>query len=89
MGTITASTRENWTDATGTVYFTGDSTYRGDVALIEMFSGKSGGASIYSGADNTAWGQWNAIQLTAQYPNGDPSGLSSWGMIDAGAALWR
>jgi hypothetical protein len=52
MGSITSATRENWTDNTGTVYFTGDSTYRGDVALIQM-SGKTGDPKIYSAADTT------------------------------------
>lgn len=50
MGSITSGTRENWTDGVGTVYFPGDGTYRGDVALVQMFSGKYGGAAMYSGA---------------------------------------
>lgn len=32
--------------------------------------------------------QWTAIASTAQYPGGDPNGYSSYGLINAGAALW-
>jgi hypothetical protein len=49
MGSITSGSRENWSDSTGTTYYTGQSTYRGDVALIQMNSGRSAGTSIYVG----------------------------------------
>jgi hypothetical protein len=49
MGSVSPNTRENWSRSTGTVYLTGQSTYRGDIALIEMPSYRSGGAVIYRG----------------------------------------
>jgi hypothetical protein len=33
IGTVAQSTYENWNSGTGTVFFTGESTYRGDLAL--------------------------------------------------------
>jgi hypothetical protein len=48
-GAIASGTRENWTAGTGTSLFPGDSTYRGDVALIRVDSIKGADPYIYSG----------------------------------------
>jgi streptogrisin C len=49
MGSVTSGSRENWTNGTGTVYLTGQSTYRGDLALIQIASNKSSNGRIYRG----------------------------------------
>jgi len=49
MGTVKSASEENWTVGTGTVYYTGQSTYRGDVALIRVSSSRSVAARIYRG----------------------------------------
>ncbi|MBY8872020.1 S1 family peptidase [Micromonospora sp. PLK6-60] len=49
IGYITPSSRENWNVGKGTVYLTGSSTYRGDLALSNVDSGKATSAVIYRG----------------------------------------
>ncbi|MFF5225504.1 hypothetical protein [Dactylosporangium sp. NPDC000521] len=53
MGLVTPNSRESWNNGTGTVYLTGQGTYRGDIALgiaaKGIFSGGGGGGS-------DAWG---------------------------------
>jgi hypothetical protein len=49
IGTVTANTRENWSASTGTTLFPGETTYRGDVSLAQVTSGKTSGYSIYRG----------------------------------------
>ncbi|WP_238006829.1 S1 family peptidase [Dactylosporangium sp. AC04546] len=49
MGSVTASSRENRNPGVGTVYLTGQTTYRGDIALIQMSSGRASGSSIFRG----------------------------------------
>ncbi|GIH03291.1 hypothetical protein Rhe02_13580 [Rhizocola hellebori] len=49
VGTVTATTRENWSATTGTTLFPGETGYRGDVSLVEVTSGKTSGYSIYRG----------------------------------------
>jgi streptogrisin C len=49
MGTVTSGSRENYSSA-GTVYFTNQTTYRGDLALISIYSGKTSAAKIYRGS---------------------------------------
>ena len=41
MGTVTASSEENWSTSTGTHYYTGQSVYRGDVALIRVYPARA------------------------------------------------
>lgn len=56
MGSVIASSLENWSTSVGTeylTYFANDSTYRGDVSLIRL-SGTSSAASIYTGAYNSS-----------------------------------
>lgn len=48
MGGITSGSRENWSDG-GTVFLPGSSTYRGDIALIQITSGRSSSGRIYTG----------------------------------------
>jgi hypothetical protein len=53
MGTVTASSEENWSSTSGTQYYTGQGTYRGDVALIRLKSGQDSGKYIYRGGPNS------------------------------------
>lgn len=53
MGFVTSASRENYSSA-GTVYFTGQSTYRGDLALIQNYSTPTSHPYIYRGAYNSA-----------------------------------
>ncbi len=50
---MTASAEENWSDSNGTQYYTGQSVYRGDVALIRYDSYSSAGYA-YTGAAHTS-----------------------------------
>ncbi|HLL69755.1 MAG TPA: hypothetical protein VK453_29175 [Micromonosporaceae bacterium] len=49
IGPVAPNSRENWKPGTGTVYLTGQTTYRGDVALATVTSPRTSGASIYRG----------------------------------------
>ncbi len=51
-GTVASGSEENWSDSNGTQYYTGQSVYRGDIALIR-YSSYSTNATIYSGAAHT------------------------------------
>jgi hypothetical protein len=53
VGTVRSGYEENWSDANGTQYYTGQSVYRGDVALIRYPSYHTG-PYIYSGAPHTS-----------------------------------
>ena len=53
VGTVKSGYEENWNDSTGTTYYTGQSTYRGDVALARYSSLGTTGV-IYSGAPHTS-----------------------------------
>jgi hypothetical protein len=54
MGTVTAGYEENWDDTFGTtLYYGGDMTYRGDVALIRLASGRSSVGVMYRGGPNS------------------------------------
>jgi hypothetical protein len=53
-GTVTSATRENWNDTYGTRYYTGQTTYRGDVALIQYPTGTSSAPYMYNGAPHTS-----------------------------------
>lgn len=52
-GSVRSGYEENWSDTNGTQYYTGQSVYRGDVALIRYYSYGSG-PYIYSGAPHTS-----------------------------------
>lgn len=47
MGAVTASSEENWSTTYGTVLIPGQSTYKGDVALIHMTGGRTTSPRIY------------------------------------------
>ena len=49
MGDIYSGSRENWTDGVGTVLFPNDPTYRGDSALIQLYSSVTNMPHIYNG----------------------------------------
>jgi len=49
VGSVTSGSRENWTSGTGTVYLTGSTTYRGDIALIQVAASKSSSRRMYRG----------------------------------------
>lgn len=49
MGSVTSGSGENWSTTTGTTYYTGQSTYRGDVALIRITSPMKSAAKVYVG----------------------------------------
>jgi hypothetical protein len=53
MGTVRSGYEESWNSGTGTVLMSGQSTYRGDIALIRMYSGKYSGTRIYRGGYNS------------------------------------
>ncbi len=53
MGSITSGSRENWNTGVGTVYMTGSTTYRGDIALAEFNTGVGSSASIFTGSSTS------------------------------------
>jgi hypothetical protein len=54
MGFVTPNSRENWQMGTGTQYFTGQGTYRGDLALVELSNGLHSAGKVYSGGYNSS-----------------------------------
>lgn len=54
MGSTTASSRENWKNGTGTTYLTGQSVYRGDIALITLNSSRTSTYRMYRGASGSS-----------------------------------
>jgi hypothetical protein len=54
VGTVQSGTEENWKHGVGTVYYQGQTTYRGDAALIRLDSSHSSGPSIYRGTGTTS-----------------------------------
>ena len=54
MGFVTPQTRENWADGGGTVPFRGASSYRGDLALVEITGGRGSTDRIFIGDVNSA-----------------------------------
>ncbi|HEX8001282.1 MAG TPA: hypothetical protein VF519_01150 [Mycobacteriales bacterium] len=56
MGTVTNASGETWNSGTGTVPLTGQTANRGDLARIDIASGKSAGTAVYTGGVNsTTW----------------------------------
>lgn len=53
MGYVNASSEESWNPGTGTVLMTGQTTYRGDIGLIRMYSDRSSYHKIYRGIGPT------------------------------------
>lgn len=54
MGLVTATSRENWHSTAGTQYLTGQSVYRGDIALIHVPSPRSTTARMFRGDINSS-----------------------------------
>jgi len=76
MGSVRSSSEENWTNGTGTVLMTDETSHRGDLALVRLGAQKSstnriyrGGAGSTSGA--TVAGKWSRSPVrTDQYCTG-------------------
>jgi len=49
VGSVTATSEENWSTVYGSRFYTGQTVYRGDVALIRLSSSFSAGTRIYRG----------------------------------------
>ena len=58
MGTVTSGSRENWKPNDGTVPFTGQTELAGDLALVQMASGKGADPKIYRGSASSASWDW-------------------------------
>lgn len=71
VGNVTANSEENWDSVHGTRYYTGQSTYRGDVALIRLVSGKTSGSKIYRGGVNSTTGSSVVSFYNRVAQNGD------------------
>lgn len=54
MGTVTSGYHENWSTTYGTVYLTGQSTYRGDMALVTVKNGSSAGRIYRGNSESTS-----------------------------------
>lgn len=54
MGSVASGSRENWTNKVGTQYLSGQSTYRGDMALTTVTSGSSAGRIYRGGSTSTS-----------------------------------
>jgi hypothetical protein len=54
MGAVTTAMEENWNTDTGTVYMTGETVYRGDLALVRITSPKTSAPYIYTGGQNSS-----------------------------------
>ncbi|MEO8480539.1 MAG: trypsin-like serine protease [Gemmatimonadota bacterium] len=57
MGSVTSGSGENWSTTTGTTYYTGQSTYRGDVALIRITSPKVSAPLVFVGPSTSISGK--------------------------------
>jgi hypothetical protein len=53
MGTVTAWDEENWMTEAGTTYYTGEHTFKGDVALIRLDGGRESRARMYVGGPDS------------------------------------
>jgi hypothetical protein len=71
-GTVANASEENWNDGTGTVFYTGQSAYRGDVALIRYAGTKTSAPRIYNGGPGTSTSTGVARMATRRRAFGDP-----------------
>lgn len=71
IGYVTSASRENWQSGTGTVYLSGQSTYRGDISLITMSGGATSTARIYSGSSTSSTSRSVAVMWSRSPVNGD------------------
>jgi len=63
VGDVSNIYEENWNDQNGTTYYSGQSVYRGDVALIRLRSGSTSAPFIYRGGSNSG----TASQVISRY----------------------
>ncbi|MDR0284264.1 MAG: S1 family peptidase [Propionibacteriaceae bacterium] len=54
MGTVASGSRETWDTNVGTVYMTGTSVLRGDLALIQLPAGVTAGPLMYTGGPTSS-----------------------------------
>jgi hypothetical protein len=102
-GSVASGSGENWSATNGTQYYTGQSVYRGDVALIR-YSSQASGPSIYSGAAHTSTSKVVKVMASRWSQVGDAAcvngittggwcgivtltGINAWYAID-GIAVW-
>jgi hypothetical protein len=86
MGLVTSSQEENWSTTYGTQYFTGQSVYRGDLALIRISFPMRSDPFIYrgsatSGTYSTVKSMWSRSPVVGDsfYTGGARTGeLSAW-----------
>lgn len=71
MGWVTATSRENWTAGIGTVAFSGSTTPRGDLALIEMSSPRTASPRMYTGPVNSSTWRWVSAMWSRRAQSGD------------------
>ena len=94
MGTVTSGSSENWSSTDGTQYFTGQTTYRGDLSLITMSTTANG--RIYVGevgatANAAVAEMWSRPpKVGVQYCTGGAySGeLCGWTVTQVGVDIW-
>jgi len=65
-GSVRANDEENWDPVHGTQYYTGQSTLRGDVALIRLNSGYTTSAYIFRGGVNSQI-SWSVLSWYQRY----------------------
>jgi hypothetical protein len=53
MGTVQQNTEENWNANIGTVFYAGQGTYRGDVALVRLYGSRDSAPYIYRDGPNS------------------------------------
>lgn len=70
MGNVTSGTRENWQNGTGTVLFPSASTHRGDIALIQVNSGKGSIDRIFTGGPGSS----STALVIAKFPSSPSEG---------------
>lgn len=96
IGTVTSGSRENFQPGVGTVLFPGQTTYRGDLALIQVDSGKSSFPRIYVGNATSSLTRNVQDMPTGRTPSGskENSGgavageILSW-TVDWNAGNWK
>lgn len=84
---IASGSGENWSSGVGTVLLPGDSTYRGDIAIIRISSSKSIDPYIYSGPNTynaaSVHNMWTTVPVPGeQYCTGGSNtyALCGWGV---------
>jgi len=71
MGWVNSGSRENWNNGTGTVFLSGQSVNRGDIALVQVQSPKQTAGRIYRGGYNSSTSAPVREMWSRQAANGD------------------